>query len=269
MGQRSAPAHLGAPESTAILETLVSSAPVGVAYVDLDLRIWHINGILASINGASVEEHLGRRVPEVLPGLWPQLEPLYRAVLQTGMPVLNRQVERFSPTAPDEHRVWLASYYPVRVDSDMIGVCAVVTDVTDREEAEEFRATVLENIAEGLCVLDRENRLVMMNSAAATMLGYQKHELVGKSMHAAIHFQHADGSPHPEEECQLMQAPRQGRTVRDDDDVFTRKDGAIFPVAYSAAPLRRGGKVSGSVVVFRDIPGRRRSRRSSRPSWIG
>jgi EAL domain-containing protein (putative c-di-GMP-specific phosphodiesterase class I) len=36
------------------------------------------------------------------------------------------------------------------------------------------------------------------------------------------------------------------------DDSFTRKDGSIFPVAYSATPLMRGGAVRGSVVVFRD-----------------
>src|SRR6202051_4702959 len=35
-------------------------------------------------------------------------------------------------------------------------------------------------------------------------------------------------------------------------DAFTRKDGTIFPVAYSAAPLMSGTHVRGVVVVFRD-----------------
>ncbi len=37
------------------------------------------------------------------------------------------------------------------------------------------------------------------------------------------------------------------------DDAFTRKDGSIFPVAYSSAPLRSGATLRGIVVVFRDI----------------
>ncbi len=237
----------------ATLETLLSSVPVGVAFVDLDFRIRYINAILASVNGASVEEQLGRPVPDVVPELWPQLEPIYRTVIETEMPVLNREVERPNAAAPHEHRVWLASYYPVRVDARLIGVGAIVADITDGREAEEFRATVLENMAEGLCVLDRESRLVMMNSAASTMLGYEKRELVGKALHPAIHFQHADGSPYPERECQLLQAHREGRTIRTSDEVFTRKDGTIFPVAYSASPLRRGDRVRGAVVVFRDV----------------
>ena len=35
-------------------------------------------------------------------------------------------------------------------------------------------------------------------------------------------------------------------------DAFTRKDGTICPVAYSAAPLLDGTSVCGVVVVFRD-----------------
>ena len=260
--------------SQALLETLLSSTPIGMAYVDLDFRIRHINGMLASVNGASVEGHLGRRVSEMVPGIWPQLEPIYRAAIETGMPVLNQEVELLNAAAPDEHRVWLASYYPVCVDSQVTGVWAVVADITDRREAEEFRATVLENMAEGLCVLDRESRLVMLNKAASTMLGYEKHELAGKSMHGAVHFQHADGSPYPEQECQLLQAHREGRTVCSGDEVFTRKDGTIFPVAYSASPLRRGDKVRGAVVVFRDVTKEKAEqllvqRELDRLTWVG
>lgn len=264
--------HAG--QSLAMLETLLSSAPFGIAFVDLDCRILHINGILASVNGASIEQHRGRRVAEVVPDIWPQLEPVYRAVIDTGMPVLNQEVERPTAATSEEHRVWLASYYPLRVDSQVTGVGVVVADITDRKEADEFRATVLENMAEGLCVLDRESRIVMLNSAASTMLGYEKHELVGKLMHAAIHFQHADGSPYPAQECQLLDVHREGRTVRNSDDVFTRRDGTTFPVAYSASPLRRGDKVRGAVVVFRDVTKEKAEqalvqRELDRLTWVG
>jgi EAL domain-containing protein (putative c-di-GMP-specific phosphodiesterase class I) len=36
------------------------------------------------------------------------------------------------------------------------------------------------------------------------------------------------------------------------DDAFTRKDGSIFPIAYSSAPLQSGPTPHGVVVVFRD-----------------
>ena len=71
-------------------------------------------------------------------------------------------------------------------------------------------------------------------------------------MHPIIHSQHADGSPCLEEECELLKARAAGRTIRSLDDAFTRKDGSLLAVAYSAAPLLSGTAVRGAVVVFRD-----------------
>ena len=55
----------------------------------------------------------------------------------------------------------------------------------------------MDTMVEGLYTLDGEGRLTFMNSAASRILGWSEEELRGKDMHAAIHFQHADGSPHP------------------------------------------------------------------------
>jgi EAL domain-containing protein (putative c-di-GMP-specific phosphodiesterase class I) len=66
----------------------------------------------------------------------------------------------------------------------------------------------------------------------------------------------------------------QGRTVRITDEAFTRKDGTIFPVAYSSAPLRSGATIHGVVVAFRDATEEAREQAGVRRelaalSWIG
>lgn len=43
------------------------------------------------------------------------------------------------------------------------------------------------------------------------------------------------------------------------EDVFIRKDGSFFNVVYSSSPLRGDGKVTGVVVVFRDISDRKQA----------
>jgi DNA-binding NarL/FixJ family response regulator len=43
--------------------------------------------------------------------------------------------------------------------------------------------------------------------------------------------------------------------VRSVGESFTRKNGSIFPVAYSSVPLRIGSEVEGVAVVFRDLSG--------------
>jgi PAS domain S-box-containing protein len=238
-------------ESLTLMETLQLAAPVGFAFVDCDCRIVRINETLAEINGAPAHEHIGRTVAEMVPDVWAQMEHVYRRVLETGAPATNIEIERQMPGEPD-FRHWLASYYPVRVDGDVLGLGVVVTDITERQEAEHFRAAVMDTMVEGLYALDDQGRLTFMNSAASKLLGWSEEELRGKPMHAAIHFQHADGSPYADDECELLKVRVQGRSVRMVHDAFTRKDGTIFPVAYSAAPLMSGTHVRGVVVVFRD-----------------
>ena len=241
-----------ATEAVTLLQSIEAATPVGFKLVDRDLRVVRINQTLADIDGRSVEECIGLTVAELVPDLWPQLENVYRRVL-AGETVSNVDVSR--PSAADPHRMrhWLASYYPVRIDGEIIGVGNVVVDITERKEAEEFRAVVMDNMAEGLYALDADGLVTYMNPAAASMLGWTEDELRGKPMHATVHFQRADGKKVPAEECSLLQVRTQGRSIRILDDAFTRKDGSIFPVAYSSAPLRSGPTVQGVVVVFRDI----------------
>jgi PAS domain S-box-containing protein len=238
-------------ESLTLVETLQSSAPVGFAFVDREFRIVRINQALAEVNGAPLEDQIGRTVAEVVPDVWSQMESVYRSVLDTGEPVVNLEVERYLGETGDR-RHWLASYYPVIMDEGVIGVGVVVVDITDRKEAEHLRSAVMDTMVEGLYTLDGEGRMTSMNSAASNILGWTEEELRGKDMHAAIHFQNADGSPHPHADCELLKVRTEGRSVRMAHDAFTLKDGTICPVAYSSAPLMDGTRVRGVVVVFRD-----------------
>src|SRR3984885_89316 len=238
-------------ESLNLMETLQSAAPVGFAFVDRAFHVVRVNATLAEVSGRGPEELIGRTVAEVIPDLWSQMEAVYRQVLETGEPVVNVEVERELASAGGQ-RFWLASCYPVRIEDQVIGIGVVVVDITEREEADRLRAAVMDTMVEGLYVLDGDGRLTLMNSAASRMLGWSEQELLGEPMHAAIHFQHADGSPHPEADCALLTVRTEGRDVRMAHEAFTRKDGTICPVAYSAAPLRAGAAIPGVVVVFRD-----------------
>jgi PAS domain S-box-containing protein len=60
---------------------------VGFGFVDRRFRYARVNEALAAIDGQSPESLLGRTVQEVVPKLWPRLEPLYRQALEAGEPV--------------------------------------------------------------------------------------------------------------------------------------------------------------------------------------
>jgi transcriptional regulator with GAF, ATPase, and Fis domain len=71
-------------------------------------------------------------------------------------------------------------------------------------------------------------------------------------MHELLHHSHANGDCYPREQCPIYAAFRDGR-VHSAKEVFWRKDGTCFPVAYTSTPITRGGEVVGAVVVFRDL----------------
>jgi PAS domain S-box-containing protein len=238
-------------ESLVLLETLARTAPVGIAFVDRAFRIQRVNEKLAAMTGLALEQVLGRTLGEVAPDVWPQVEPFYRHVLRTGEAIVNQDTgERATPQG--EPRYGLTSYYPVRLDDEIIGVGVILVDITERREADLLRSVVMDTMAEGLYVVDGDGRLSLMNAAASAMLGWSEQELCGQRVHDTIHALRADGSPASEQDSALLCVRSLGETARRDDAVFTRKDGTLLPVAYSAVPLVTGSDVRGAVVVFRD-----------------
>ncbi|MGH7788845.1 MAG: sensor histidine kinase [Candidatus Binatia bacterium] len=124
-------------ERLAELELLYRTAPVGLALVDSDLRFVRINDRLAAINGRSADAHIGVALSEVLPDLWPQVEPLYRRVFDTGESVLDIDVHGTTAAEPGVERDWLVNYYPLRDrDGRIFGVNAVVQDITESKRAQ-------------------------------------------------------------------------------------------------------------------------------------
>jgi PAS domain S-box-containing protein len=128
-------------ESLALLDTLLSSAPVGLGFLDPQLRYIRLNQALAEIDGLPIEAHLGRTPDEITPQLSAGLAPLSRNALATGKPAVNAEVSGETLAAPGQQRHWLVSYYPVRAASGMLlGLGAVVTDITARKQVEQSLA---------------------------------------------------------------------------------------------------------------------------------
>lgn len=125
-------------ETVALLETLLKSAPVGFAFVDRDYCFVRVNDALAEINGLPASEHLGRRVAEIVPHLWPQLERHYRTVLHAHEAVRNVEITGETVARPGEQRYWVVDYYPVQIEAEgeVIGVGVVAVEVTETRRLE-------------------------------------------------------------------------------------------------------------------------------------
>jgi PAS domain S-box-containing protein len=127
-----------AQDSLAVVDAIFAAAPVGLAFMDTRFHYVRVNDALAEINGLPAEEHFGRSLRDVLgEELANTIEPYHRHVIETGEAILELAVEGQTAAAPGQTRNWLVSYYPVRDAVDRIlGVGVVISDVTEREQAQ-------------------------------------------------------------------------------------------------------------------------------------
>src|SRR4029079_11531950 len=75
-----------------LLDTLFATAPVGLAFIDLQERFVRVNEALAAMKGVSVGAHLGRTIEAVLGGEGDPVAPAFRAVVAPGEPILEREL---------------------------------------------------------------------------------------------------------------------------------------------------------------------------------
>ena len=135
--------------SLALLDLVFRGAPIGLAFVDRDLRFVRVNEALARINGVPVEAHVGRTIAEVLGPAAGRVTPLFEEVFRSGKPVMEREIPMPADSQGTE-RVLVASCYPVQApEGQMEWVGCIVSDVTEprRSAALQVQSERMEAIA--------------------------------------------------------------------------------------------------------------------------
>lgn len=118
------------------LEYIYSSAPVGLAFVDENLRYLRVNDALAALNGAPARDHFGKSLSDILPATAVELlTPLVRKVLTTHTPLVDYEIQAEAPPGSGELRYMKLSFYPVQI-GELGGVHAVIEDVTAARRTE-------------------------------------------------------------------------------------------------------------------------------------
>ena len=118
------------------LEALLACAPLGIAFLDRELRVERVNAALAMALGRTVEECGGRSVAELAPTLAEFLVPVLERVLVLGEGVPDFEFSGEAPAAPGSLRRWLAALFPVQTTAGARnGVGIILRDITARHEA--------------------------------------------------------------------------------------------------------------------------------------
>jgi EAL domain-containing protein (putative c-di-GMP-specific phosphodiesterase class I) len=124
------------------LQAIYDGAPVGLCFLDENLRYVSLNRRLAEMNGAPAAKHIGRTMQEMLPKLFRDLEPHLRRALHG---VALAEVEACLPANnwTKTERTILFSFQPAFDEAgDVIGVSVTAMEITQWKRVEWQRDSV-------------------------------------------------------------------------------------------------------------------------------
>ncbi len=126
------------------------------------------------------------------------------------------------------------------------------------EQQERFHLT-LESVGDGVIATDIEGKVTFINAVAHSLTGWTPDEARGSPLETVFNIvneetRHMVVNP-------ALRALKEGRIIGlANHTILISKTGNEYPIDDSAAPIRNKlGKVSGAVLVFRDITGRKQA----------
>lgn len=120
------------------LQAIYATTPVGLCFLDADLRYICVNDKLAEMDGLPVREHIGRTMREVVPALADFIEPYLRRAIKEGEPVEELEIHGATAGQPGMDRNLLAHIHPVSDETRGIyGLNVALQEITERKKAEE------------------------------------------------------------------------------------------------------------------------------------
>lgn len=113
------------------LQAIYDGVPVGLCFVDRNMRYVSLNKRLAEMNHAPIVAHLGRSVAEMIPEFYAQVEPYLKRALQ-GEAFAGLEFQAEGPDGVGKVRS--TSYQPTLDEAgEIVGVSVAVLDITERE----------------------------------------------------------------------------------------------------------------------------------------
>lgn len=230
--------------------------------LDSDGTILDCRGYPADLY-APPEVLIGRRVHHVRPAeVGRQFQDAILQVVETNSLVTIE----YSLPVPEGEQLFEATLVPLPEGQ----IAAIVRNTTARKRAEEtLRASrerlarIVETMADGLAILDREGHITFANAAAESILGLSRSEITRRTYKdSAWKTTTEEGKPIPEEDLPFVRVMRTGKPVYGAEQAVERPDGTRVILSINAAPLCDAtGATEGVIASLTDITERKQTER--------
>jgi polar amino acid transport system substrate-binding protein len=158
-----------------------------------------------------------------------------------------------------------ATIVPMRDDSGRATqYISIGTDITLQKSMQDelrgsrvFLQSMTESLGEGVYALDKWGYCSFLNRQAEALLGWSLVDLSMTPLHEAVDLTDAVGTPMYGDFDIVDTVLREKREYRSESDLFTARNGRVFPVSITLVPMIEGDEATGVVAVFQDITDRK------------
>jgi PAS domain S-box-containing protein len=260
------------PSFAAELGALYASTAVGVGLIGRDLTFIRVNAALAAMNGIPPEDHVGRTIGDLLPGLVGAARELMERLVSSRSPIGPFDLVGETPAQPGVQRIWSETWTPVFDErGDVIAASMLVADVTEAraaQAAQTARADDVRRILDGVIAfvgrLDPDGTLTEANRQAIDAGGITRDEVIGRKFWDCFWWSYS-----PASQAQLKAAVARaaaGETVRYDVEVRVAEGRRVW-IDFALIPQRDAeGRVFEIVPSAVDITDRRAAEEALRTS---
>lgn len=221
-----------------------------------EIIFWNLQA--ETIFGWAAREVMGKQMSELI------IPPQYREAHKRGLqqflktgegPILNKVIELTALRRGGAEFPIELAVSSNRSKGEYI-FSALIRDITERKRAEERIRLVVEAAPNAMIMVDRSGKINLANAQAVTLFGYQREELMGKSVEELLPDRYR--SQHLAYRTGFFINP-QARAMGAGRDLFgLRKDGREIPIEIGLNPIKteEGAFVLASII---DITERKRT----------
>ena len=232
---------------------IIDSVGEGVIAFNREMRYIAWNPFMEVLMGIRADQILGRKLQDVFP------ETAHNGRLAALLRALKGESINLPDTQPVLHNgsmIWTQTRVSPLMDrsGSIVGVIATLRDITERKKAEEelrLARFTIEHAALSIFWIESDGRIVDVNEAACSMLGYTREELL------ALRVSDIDPAVKPENWAEFRNYFRQAQPVTL-EAINRTKDGRLIPVEIASNFVLFGTRELNCAFV-RDITGRKRA----------
>ena len=135
----------------------------------------------------------------------------------------------------------------------------MIDDLNSVTVSKDYMDNIVESMINALIVLSPDEKIVRVNAATLTVLGYEEHELIGKEV--SVIFSGAWSERFAFRKTVMLEGH-----INNIEELLCAKNSKEIPVLLSASIMRKGECVDGMVLVAQDISERKHAEKERQKS---